>query len=153
MKKLCLLVALFTFRALAYPGSASAENPSRIVVSASAAPVFAGPDTSIAPLRVAKEGSVLNVIRGDMSFVGPRPERPCFVEELRKQIPYYDERHSVRPGITGWAQVQYVYGASVEDAFKKLEYDLFYLKNTSLSFDLAIILKTIKIVIGGHGGR
>ena len=95
----------------------------------------------------------LNVVRGDMSFVGPRPERPCFVEELRKQIPYYDERHSVRPGITGWAQVQYVYGASVEDAFKKLEYDLFYLKNTSLSFDLAIILKTIKIVIGGHGGR
>jgi sugar transferase (PEP-CTERM system associated) len=95
----------------------------------------------------------LNVVRGDMSFVGPRPERPCFVEELRKQIPYYDERHSVRPGITGWAQVQYAYGASVEDAFKKLEYDLFYLKNTSLSFDLAIILKTIKIVIGAHGGR
>jgi lipopolysaccharide/colanic/teichoic acid biosynthesis glycosyltransferase len=95
----------------------------------------------------------LNVIRGDMSFVGPRPERACFVEELRKQIPYYDERHSVRPGITGWAQVQYSYGASVEDAFNKLEYDLFYLKNTSLSFDLAIILKTIKIVIGGHGGR
>jgi sugar transferase (PEP-CTERM system associated) len=94
-----------------------------------------------------------NVVRGDMSFVGPRPERPCFVEELRKQIPYYDERHSVRPGITGWAQVQYSYGASVEDAFKKLEYDLFYLKNMSLSFDLAIILKTIKIVIGGHGGR
>jgi len=95
----------------------------------------------------------LNVIRGDMSFVGPRPERPCFVEELRKQIPYYDERHSVRPGITGWAQVQYSYGASVEDAFNKLEYDLFYLKNTSLSFDLAIILKTVKIVISGHGGR
>ena len=95
----------------------------------------------------------LNVIRGDMSFVGPRPERPCFVEELRKQVPYYDERHSVRPGITGWAQVQYSYGASVEDAFRKLEYDLFYLKNTSLSFDLAIILKTVKIVISGHGGR
>ena len=95
----------------------------------------------------------LNVIRGDMSFVGPRPERPCFVELLRKRIPYYDERHSVRPGITGWAQVQYSYGASVEDAFTKLEYDLFYLKNTSLSFDLAIILKTVKIVISGHGGR
>ena len=95
----------------------------------------------------------LNVVRGDMSFVGPRPERPCFVEELRKQIPYYDERHSVRPGITGWAQVQYSYGASVEDAFKKLEYDLFYLKNTSVSFDMAIILKTVKIVISGHNGR
>ena len=94
-----------------------------------------------------------NVIRGDMSFVGPRPERPCFVEELRKAIPYYDERHSVRPGITGWAQVQYSYGSSVEDAFKKLEYDLFYLKNMSLIFDLAIIFRTIRIVIGGHGGR
>lgn len=94
-----------------------------------------------------------NVIRGDMSFVGPRPERPCFIEELRKMIPYYDERHSVRPGITGWAQVQYKYGSSVEDAAKKLEYDLFYLKHMSLSFDLAIIFQTIRIVIGGHGGR
>jgi lipopolysaccharide/colanic/teichoic acid biosynthesis glycosyltransferase len=88
-----------------------------------------------------------------MSFVGPRPERPCFIEELRKMIPYYDERHSVCPGITGWAQVQYKYGSSIEDAAKKLEYDLFYLKNMSLSFDLAIIFQTIRIVIGGHGGR
>jgi len=95
----------------------------------------------------------INVIRGHMSFVGPRPERPYFVEELRNVIPYYDERHSVRPGITGWAQVQYPYGASVEDAFKKLEYDLFYLKNVSLVFDLAIIFQTIRIVTGGHGGR
>ena len=95
----------------------------------------------------------VNVIRGEMSFVGPRPERPCFVEELRKTIPYYDERHSVRPGITGWAQVQYNYGASVEDAFNKLEYDLFYLQNMSITFDLAIIFQTIRIVIGGHGGR
>jgi lipopolysaccharide/colanic/teichoic acid biosynthesis glycosyltransferase len=88
-----------------------------------------------------------------MSFVGPRPERPVFVEDLRKAIPYYDERHSVRPGLTGWAQVQYSYGASVEDAFKKLEYDLFYLKNLSITFDLAIIFKTVRIVFGGHGGR
>jgi sugar transferase (PEP-CTERM system associated) len=94
-----------------------------------------------------------NVIRGDMSFVGPRPERPHFVEDLRQRITYYDERHSVRPGLTGWAQVQYSYGSSVEDAYRKLEYDLFYLKNMSLTFDLAIILKTIKIVAGGHGGR
>ena len=94
-----------------------------------------------------------NVIRGDMSFVGPRPERPHFVEDLRQKITYYDERHSVRPGLTGWAQVQYSYGSSVEDAYRKLEYDLFYLKNMSLTFDLAIILKTIKIVAGGHGGR
>ena len=94
-----------------------------------------------------------NVIKGDMSFVGPRPERPSFVKDLRESVPYYDERHSVRPGLTGWAQVQYSYGSSVEDAYRKLEYDLFYLKNMSLTFDLAIILKTIKIVAGGHGGR
>jgi sugar transferase (PEP-CTERM system associated) len=94
-----------------------------------------------------------NVIRGEMSFVGPRPERPVFVEDLRKAIPYYDERHSIRPGLTGWAQVQYSYGSSVEDAAMKLEYDLFYLQNTSITFDLAIIFRTIRIVIGGHGGR
>jgi sugar transferase (PEP-CTERM system associated) len=94
-----------------------------------------------------------NVIRGEMSFVGPRPERPVFVEELRKTIPYYDERHSVRPGITGWAQVQYPYGSTIEDAYNKLEYDLFYLKNMSIMFDLAIIFRTVQIVIGGRGGR
>jgi len=94
-----------------------------------------------------------NVIRGEMSFVGPRPERPEFVRELRKTIPYYDERHSIRPGLTGWAQVQYSYGSTIEDAIVKLEYDLFYLQNTSITFDLAIILKTIRIVIGGHGSR
>ena len=95
----------------------------------------------------------INVIRGDMSFVGPRPERPCFVEQLRLVIPYYDERHSVRPGLTGWAQVQYSYGSSVEDAFNKLEYDLFYLKNMSPVFDLAIMFKTTQIVIRGSGSR
>ena len=95
----------------------------------------------------------INVIRGEMSFVGPRPERPEFIDELRKQIPYYDERHSVRPGITGWAQVQYHYGSSVEDAIRKLEYDLFYLKNMSPLFDCVIILDTIGIVLTGHGGQ
>lgn len=95
----------------------------------------------------------INVIRGEMSFVGPRPERPFFVEELRKTIPYYDERHSVRPGLTGWAQVQYAYGSSIEDAYNKLEYDLFYLQNMSLTFDLAIILQTIRIVLGARGSR
>lgn len=94
-----------------------------------------------------------NVTRGDMSFVGPRPERPYFVEELRKDVPYYDERHSVRPGLTGWAQVQYSYGASVKDSFQKLEYDLFYLKNMSLSFDLVILFQTVRIVLGGRGAR
>jgi sugar transferase (PEP-CTERM system associated) len=95
----------------------------------------------------------INVLRGEMSFVGPRPERPVFVQQLRQAIPYYDERHSVRPGITGWAQVQYGYGASIEDAYRKLEYDLFYLENMSVLFDCAIIFKTIRIVFGGRGGR
>jgi sugar transferase (PEP-CTERM system associated) len=95
----------------------------------------------------------VNVIRGEMSLVGPRPERPEFVDELRTQISYYDERHSVRPGITGWAQVQYRYGSNVEDAIRKLEYDLFYLKNMSIFFDCAIILDTVRIVTTGCSGQ
>jgi sugar transferase (PEP-CTERM system associated) len=95
----------------------------------------------------------VNVIRGDMSFVGPRPERPFFVDQLREQISYYDERHSVRPGLTGWAQVQYRYGASIQDAYCKLEYDLFYLQNMSIFFDCAIVLKTIRTVLTGHGAE
>jgi sugar transferase (PEP-CTERM system associated) len=95
----------------------------------------------------------INVIRGDMSFVGPRPERPEFVEELREAIPYYDERHTVRPGITGWAQVQYQYGASVDAACRKLEYDLYYLKHMSTLFDLRIILQTITTVLSGKGAH
>jgi lipopolysaccharide/colanic/teichoic acid biosynthesis glycosyltransferase len=95
----------------------------------------------------------INVIRGEMSFVGPRPERPVFVDQLRTQISYYDERHSVRPGLTGWAQVQYPYGASVEDAFRKLEYDLFYLKNMSIVFDVAILFQTIRTVVTGKGAQ
>lgn len=95
----------------------------------------------------------LNVIRGEMSFVGPRPERPVFVEQLGKDILYYVERHSVRPGVTGWAQVSYPYGSTVEDAYRKLEYDLFYLKNMSVFFDCVIILKTIRTVMTGSGGR
>lgn len=96
---------------------------------------------------------VINILRGDMSFVGPRPERPVFVEDLRKKISYYDERHSVRPGLTGWAQVSFSYGASVDDALRKLEYDLFYLKNLSILFDCAIIARTVRIVLLGEGGR
>ncbi|MGE5571374.1 MAG: sugar transferase [Rhodospirillales bacterium] len=95
----------------------------------------------------------INVLRGEMSFVGPRPERPAFVEQLRKEIPYYDERHSVRPGITGWAQVRYRYGASVNDAERKLEYDLFYLKTMSLAFDILIAFETVRIVLFGRGAR
>ncbi|MBI1353824.1 MAG: TIGR03013 family PEP-CTERM/XrtA system glycosyltransferase [Acidobacteria bacterium] len=93
----------------------------------------------------------VNVIRGDMSLVGPRPERPEFVERLRAEIPFYDERHTLRPGITGWAQICYPYGATVEDALRKLEYDLFYLKNVSILFDMAIVLQTVKIILWGRG--
>jgi lipopolysaccharide/colanic/teichoic acid biosynthesis glycosyltransferase len=88
-----------------------------------------------------------NVLKGDMSFVGPRPERPEFVASLKRQIPYYGQRHLVRPGITGWAQVRYTYGASVEDALQKLQYDLFYIKNVSIPFDLYIIFSTLKTVV------
>ncbi|MCC6346621.1 MAG: TIGR03013 family PEP-CTERM/XrtA system glycosyltransferase [Nitrospirales bacterium] len=94
-----------------------------------------------------------NVLRGDMSFVGPRPERPEFVEKLKRVIPYYSERHTVKPGITGWAQIKYPYGASVEDAIEKLRYDLFYIKNISLFLDLLIILETVKVVLLKRGGR
>jgi sugar transferase (PEP-CTERM system associated) len=88
-----------------------------------------------------------NVLTGDMSFVGPRPERPEFVAELTKQIPFYPQRHIIRPGLTGWAQVRYTYGASTEDALQKLQYDLFYIKNLSFALDLFIIFDTIKTVL------
>ena len=86
-----------------------------------------------------------------MSFVGPRPERPHFVEKLQKVIPYYDERHAVRPGITGWAQVKFPYGSTLEDAEGKLEYDLFYVKHMSLLLDVAIVLETAKVMLLGRG--
>lgn len=93
------------------------------------------------------------VLKGDMNFVGPRPERPEFVEWLSQEIPYYGVRHVVRPGITGWAQVQYKYGNTIEDARQKLQYDLFYIKNASLGLDLLIMFQTIKIVLLGRGAR
>lgn len=94
-----------------------------------------------------------NVLRGDMSLIGPRPERPEFIKKLREFIPYYSERHFVKPGITGWAQVKYPYGASVEDALEKLRYDLYYIKNLTLFLDMLIVLETIKILAFGRGGR
>jgi sugar transferase (PEP-CTERM system associated) len=92
-----------------------------------------------------------NVLKGDMSFVGPRPERPEFVAELKRQIPYYGQRHVVRPGITGWAQVRYTYGATIEDALQKLQYDLFYIKNLSVPLDVFIIFETLKTVMLRRG--
>ena len=96
---------------------------------------------------------MFNVLKGDMSFVGPRPERPFFVERLRKEIPFYDQRFSVRPGVTGWAQIKYPYGATNKDALEKLKYDLYYIKNLSLLYDLIIIFETIKVVVFGKGAR
>ena len=94
-----------------------------------------------------------NVLRGDMSFVGPRPERPFFVEQLAAQIPFYEQRHAVKPGITGWAQVKYRYGASMEDSLEKLRYDLYYVKHLSLPFDLTILFDTVKVVLFAKGAR
>ena len=96
---------------------------------------------------------LLNVLRGEMSLVGPRPERPVFVEMLTQQIPFYAVRHSVKPGLTGWAQVRYSYGANVEQSMKKLEYDLYYVKNHSLFLDFHILLATVRVVMRGEGAR
>jgi lipopolysaccharide/colanic/teichoic acid biosynthesis glycosyltransferase len=101
--------------------------------------------------RIDELPQLLNIIRGEMSFVGPRPERPEFVAELATTIPYYRERHSVKPGLSGWAQVCFPYGSSIEDARKKLEYDLYYVKNHSCLFDLVILLQTLDIVVWGRG--
>ena len=101
--------------------------------------------------RIDELPQLYNVIMGEMSFVGPRPERQYFIDTLEKEIPYYNLRHLVKPGLTGLAQVKYPYGASVEDAYRKLQYDLYYIKKYSLSFDILIILDTIKIVIFGKG--
>ena len=107
----------------------------------------------IRKVRIDELPQVFNVLRGDMSFVGPRPERPQFVERLAREIPYFGLRHCVKPGITGWAQLRYAYGASVEDAAEKLKYDLYYVKRHSLLFDLAILLQTVEVVLFGKGAR
>jgi sugar transferase (PEP-CTERM system associated) len=104
-------------------------------------------------LRIDELPQLLNVLKGDMSFVGPRPERPFFVAQLAAEIPYYELRHNVKPGITGWAQVRLQYGASVEDAKRKLEYDLYYVKNHSLFLDLMILFETVQVVMLGKGAR
>ena len=104
-------------------------------------------------MRIDELPQILNVLKGEMSFVGPRPERPSFVQSLAADIPFYAERHRVRPGITGWAQINYPYGASIGDARAKLSYDLYYIKNFSFLFDLLIILSTAKAIFFDGGGR
>jgi sugar transferase (PEP-CTERM system associated) len=103
--------------------------------------------------RIDELPQLINVLRGEMSFVGPRPERPQFVSMLTEKIPFYAVRHSVKPGVTGWAQVRYSYGATIEQTEKKLEYDLYYVKNHTLLLDMLILLETIRVVLLGEGAR
>ena len=107
----------------------------------------------IRKLRFDELPQLLNIIRGDMRLVGPRPERPEFVTSLSEKIPYYHERHCVKPGLTGWAQLSYPYGSSERDALEKLQFDLYYVKNQSLMFDLMILLQTVEVVLWGKGAR
>ncbi len=107
----------------------------------------------IRKIRVDEIPQFWNIIKGEMSFVGPRPERPHFVSQLSKEIPFYEHRHLVAPGLTGWAQIKYPYGASIEDARQKLQYDLYYIKNQSLMLDIIIIFGTVKTVLFGKGAR
>jgi sugar transferase (PEP-CTERM system associated) len=103
--------------------------------------------------RIDELPQLINVLKGEMSLVGPRPERPVFVQELRNAIPYYDLRHTVRPGITGWAQTRFRYGASAEDSHMKLQYDLYYVKNLALPLDFRIMTESIRVVLLGEGAR
>jgi sugar transferase (PEP-CTERM system associated) len=109
--------------------------------------------TIIRKIRIDEIPQMINVLKGEMSFVGPRPERAFFVDRLKQNIPYYDLRHSVKPGITGWAQISYPYGDSEEDAVEKLQYDLYYMKHMSPIFDLQIIFESLKVIILGSGAR
>jgi sugar transferase (PEP-CTERM system associated) len=103
--------------------------------------------------RIDELPQLFNVLKGEMSLVGPRPERPSFVEQLTEEVPYYAVRHSVKPGLTGWAQVRFTYGASLSEARRKLQFDLYYVKNHSLILDVQIILETVRVVIFGEGAR
>jgi sugar transferase (PEP-CTERM system associated) len=103
--------------------------------------------------RIDELPQLLNVLKGEMSFVGPRPERPCFVEQLTEKIPFYGVRHSLKPGITGWAQVRCSYSDSVEGSARKLQFDLYYVKNHTFVLDLLILLETVRVVLSGEGAR
>lgn len=124
-------------------------------------PIWAAPDDEritrvgriLRKLRIDEIPQFWNILKGEMSFVGPRPERPHFVRQLAREVQFYDHRHLVAPGLTGWAQIKYPYGASVDDAIQKLQYDLYYIKNQSLTLDMVIVIETIKTVLFGKGGR
>jgi sugar transferase (PEP-CTERM system associated) len=124
-------------------------------------PIWAAPDDDratavgrvIRKIRIDEIPQFWNILKGEMSFIGPRPERPQFVSQLAQEIRFYEYRHLVAPGLTGWAQINYPYGASVEDARRKLEFDLYYIKNQSLTLDVIILLETVKTILFGRGGR
>jgi sugar transferase (PEP-CTERM system associated) len=143
------LFTLYKFRSM----QADAEEDSGPVWASDDDPRITRVGRLIRKLRIDELPQMLNVLKGDMSFVGPRPEREFFVQKLVKKIPYYRERFSVKPGITGYAQVLYSYGASEKDALEKLKYDLYYIKNMSLVLDIIVIFKTLKIVLLVRGAR
>lgn len=137
---------LYKFRSMiANTGDGSAEGTTGAVWKTTNDPRFTAVGRVIERAHLDELPQLINILKGDVSFVGPRPERPAFVTELKKQIPYYELRHLVKPGIAGWAQLQYKYGSSIEDAYHKLQYDLYYLKNRSFLLDLSIIVKTVKL--------
>jgi sugar transferase (PEP-CTERM system associated) len=140
---------LFKFRSMAE----GAEDQMGPVWAAENDPRVTRVGAIIRKLRIDEIPQMINVLKGEMSFVGPRPERPYFVEQLKQTIPYYDLRHSVKPGITGWAQISYQYGDSERDAIEKLQYDLYYIKHMSPVFDLQIIFESIKVILFGRGAR
>ena len=140
---------LFKFRSM----SENAEAEVGPVWAAEDDPRVTRIGTIIRKLRIDEIPQMINVLKGEMSFVGPRPERPYFVESLKQNIPYYDLRHSVQPGITGWAQICYRYADSERDAIEKLQYDLYYIKHMSPVFDLQIIFESLKVILFGWGAR
>ena len=140
---------LYKFRTM----RADAEEKTGAVWAEKNDPRVTGLGGILRKTRLDEIPQLYNVLKGDMCFIGPRPERPEFVEKLKQVIPFYSQRHFIKPGLTGWAQVKYPYGASVEDAIEKLRYDLYYIKNMSVHLELLIILETIKVVLFGRGGR
>lgn len=133
--------------------SVDAEKAGQAVWAVKGDPRVTRVGAVIRKTRLDELPQLVNVLRGDMSFVGPRPERPEFVHQFEERIPYYRERHTVKPGITGWAQLCYPYGSSERDAIEKLQYDLYYVKNRSLLFDLVILIQTVEVVLWGKGAR
>jgi sugar transferase (PEP-CTERM system associated) len=143
------IFSIFKFRSMVV----DAERSGAVQWAQAADPRVTRVGRFIRRTRIDEIPQVLNVLKGEMSFVGPRPERPEFVSELIREICFYNERHRTKPGLTGWAQINYPYGASFEDAKEKLKYDLYYLKNRSLLLDLYILLQTLRIVVFGEGAR